>query len=84
VSGRLADLPNVGEKQDLKGLSDYLQRVKARFPDKTQATILLEADTSYDVLVQVMDTLRLVTLAQPAGNINAELFPDISIGDAPT
>ncbi len=84
VSGRLADLPNVGEKQDLKSLSEYLQRVKARFPDKTQATILLEADTSYDVLVQVMDTLRLVTLAQPAGSINAELFPDISIGDAPT
>lgn len=83
-SGRLAEIPSVQTGHDLKALSEYLQRVKARFPDKTQATILLEADTSYDVLVQVMDTLRLVTLAQPTGTINAELFPDISIGDAPT
>jgi biopolymer transport protein ExbD len=84
VGGKLADLPNVGNAYDLKGLSEYLQRIKARFPDKTQATILLESDTPYDTLVQVMDTLRLVTLARPTGNINAELFPDISIGDAPS
>ncbi|MEY4932519.1 MAG: hypothetical protein RLZZ403_839, partial [Pseudomonadota bacterium] len=83
VGGKLADLPNVDDAHDLKGLSEYLQRVKARFPDKTQATILLQSDTSYDTLVQVMDTLRLVTLSRPAGNVNAELFPDISIGDAP-
>lgn len=84
VAGKLADLPNLATGYDLKGLSEYLQRVKARFPDKTQATILLQSDTPYDTLVQVMDTLRLVTLARPTGNINAELFPDISIGDAPT
>jgi biopolymer transport protein ExbD len=84
VSGKLAELPSVGGAYDLKGLSEYLQRVKARFPDKTQATVLLQSDTPYDTLVQVMDTLRLVTLARPTGNINAELFPDISIGDAPT
>lgn len=84
IGGRLADLPKIGPAHDLKGLSEYLQRVKSRFPDKTQATILLQADTSYDTLVQVMDTLRMVTLARPTGNINAELFPDISIGDAPT
>jgi biopolymer transport protein ExbD len=84
VTGKLAELPNVGNAYDLKGLSEYLQRVKTRFPEKTQATILLQADTPYDTLVQVMDTLRLVTLARPSGNINAELFPDISIGDAPT
>jgi biopolymer transport protein ExbD len=84
VTGKLAELPNVGNAYDLKGLSEYLQRVKTRFPEKTQATILLQAETPYDTLVQVMDTLRLVTLARPSGNINAELFPDISIGDAPT
>jgi len=84
IGGRLADIPMIGSAHDLKGLSEYLQRVKARFPDKTQATILLQSDTPYDTLVQVMDTLRLVTLARTTGNINAELFPDISIGDAPT
>jgi biopolymer transport protein ExbD len=83
-AGKLAELPMVGGMHDLKGLSEYLQRVKARFPDKTQATILLQSDTQYDTLVQLMDAMRLVTLARPTGNINAELFPDISIGDAPT
>lgn len=83
-TGRLAEIANVNGVQDLRALSEYLQRLKARFPDKTQATVLLEPETSYDVLVQVMDTLRLVTLVQETGTINAELFPDISIGDAPT
>jgi len=83
-TGKLAELPMIDGMHDLKGLSEYLQRVKARFPDKTQATILMQADTPYDTLVQLMDTLRLVTLSRPNGNINAELFPDISIGDAPT
>ena len=39
-------------------LTEYLKRVKAKFPEKTEATILLEADTPYDTLVQVMDRVR--------------------------
>ena len=34
------------------------KRVKAKFPDKTDATVLLETDTPYDTLVQVMDHVR--------------------------
>ena len=37
---------------------EYLKRVKAKFPDKTDACILLEPDTPYDTLVQVMDRVR--------------------------
>jgi hypothetical protein len=37
----------------------------------------------YDVLVQVMDTVRVYELPV-APFAKAELFPDVSVGDAPT
>jgi biopolymer transport protein ExbD len=68
---------------DFRSLSDALQRVKARFPDHTAATLLLEQDVSYDTLVQVMDAVRAARRVQAAAVVKTELFPDISIGDAP-
>ena len=75
--------PNRAEGYDLTALSEYLQRVKDRFPDKLDATILLEPDVPYDTLVQVMDTVRVVEQVQEGRTVQAELFPEISIGDAP-
>jgi hypothetical protein len=57
--------------------------VKTRFPDKTDASILLEPNTAYDTLVQVMDRVRVFETGEGANTVQAELFPDISIGDAP-
>jgi len=57
--------------------------VKAKYPEKTDATILLESDTPYDTLVQVMDHVRVFEQGTGAQTFQAELFPDISIGDAP-
>ena len=68
---------------DFKALSEVMKQIKARFPDKLNATILSEPDTSYDVLVQVMDAVRVVEIAQAGAVTQAELFPDVSIGDAP-
>jgi biopolymer transport protein ExbD len=82
-SGPLAPLPNTGEGYDYDGLTTYLKRVKAKFPEKTDASILLEPDTPYDVLVQVMDRVRVFEDKQGLNIVQAELFPDISIGDAP-
>src|SRR5262245_60908553 len=82
-SGPLATLPNKDAGYDYDGLTDYLKRVKAKFPDKTDATILLEKDTPYDILVQVMDRVRVLEVKQGPTTVQAELFPDISIGDAP-
>lgn len=82
-SGLLSEFPNRAEGYDLGALSDYLQRVKERFPDKLDATILLEPDISYDTLVQVMDAVRVVEQRQGDRSVQAELFPEISIGDAP-
>ena len=84
-TGLLTGLPVTDSGHDLAGLRDYLKRIKARFPDKVDATILLEPDVPYDVLVQVMDTVRVYEAvgARTGKPIQAELFPEISIGDAP-
>jgi biopolymer transport protein ExbD len=82
-TGLMKSLPRANDKYDLKGLSDYLQLVKSKYPDKQDATILLEQDIQYDTLVQVMDTVR-VFAADGSGWNLGELFPDVSVGDAPT
>jgi biopolymer transport protein ExbD len=82
-TGPLATLPNKPEGYDYAGLTEYLKRVKAKFPEKTDATILLEKDTPYDILVQVMDHVRVLEVKEGITTVQAELFPDISIGDAP-
>ena len=82
-TGPLATLPNNAAGYDFDALTEYLKRVKAKFPDKTDASILLEPDTPYDTLVQVMDRVRVFETGEGANVVQAELFPDISIGDAP-
>jgi len=82
-SGPLKELPNAATGLDLNGLSEFIRRVKSQYPDMTDATVLSSPATSYDTLVQVMDTVRIYQLPV-APFSKAELFPDISLGDAPT
>src|SRR5580692_13201773 len=82
-SGPLAAFPNKDAGYDYDGLSTYLQQVKTKFPDKTDATILLEPDTPYDIVVQTMDRIRVLEVNAGLNVVQYELFPDISIGDAP-
>jgi biopolymer transport protein ExbD len=83
--GRLQLFENSAESYDLVALSDYLQTVKRSFPDKADATVLLEPDIDYQTIVEVMDTVRVVQLVDDASRevVRYELFPEISIGDAP-
>jgi len=82
-SGVLRSFDVTGGRHDYRALGQFLQELKGRFPDQTEALLLLEPDVSYDVLVQVMDTVRVAILERKEGTVEAELFPDISIGDAP-
>jgi biopolymer transport protein ExbD len=82
-SGPLHAVPNNAQGYDYDGLLEYLKFVKTKFPEKTEATILLEPDTAYDTLVQVMDHVRVFEAGEGVNTVQAELFPDISIGDAP-
>ena len=82
-SGPLASSPNTAAGYDYPALVEYLKRVKAKFPEKTEASVLLEPDTLYDTVVQVMDHVRVFEVGQGINTVQAELFPDISLGDAP-
>jgi len=82
-AGLLTGFPKTETGYDLIALSEYLKQVKARFPEKVDATILLESDVPYDVLVQVMDAVRVYEADSAGESVQAELFPEISIGDAP-
>lgn len=68
---------------DYKKLSQALQTIKQRHPDKAESTILSEADISYDTLIQVMDSVRVAETVEGKNKLKVELFPNISIGDAP-
>ena len=59
--------------------------MKKRYRAKTDAAILLEQDIAYDTLVQVMDRVRIMEEIDEDEEtiIRRDLFPDISIGDAP-
>ena len=73
----------IPEGYQLDKLSAEMQRIKALVPDKTDVTILLEPDIPYDDLIQAMDTVRSARILRNGVSVNTELFPDISIGDAP-
>lgn len=78
-------IPRTGGEYDLAKLSQYLQRLKRTYPDKEDATLLVEADVEYEDVVHVMDAVRGAELRQE-GVEEAQkivLFPAISLGDAP-
>lgn len=81
--GLVKHLPLKDDDHDYEQLSQLLQQIKARFPDKLDVTLLLEPDTDYETVVQVMDSVRTARVVQAGSVISAELFPEISIGDAP-
>jgi hypothetical protein len=76
-------IPNAGATHDVRTLSTLMVQIKNRFPDKLDATVMAEPNTSYDTLVQVMDAVRGTYTTEGPKVIRSELFPNISIGDAP-
>jgi biopolymer transport protein ExbD len=64
-------------------LNQTLRLIKNKYPEKTNITILSEKLTPYDSIVQVMDTSREFRTLDEGEIVAYELFPDVSIGDAP-
>jgi biopolymer transport protein ExbD len=79
----IAAIPKVGDAYDLPKLSEYLVAIKREYPEKDDASVLLEPDIKYDYLIQVMDTVRSVETHAGVQSARADLFTAISIGDAP-
>ena len=82
--GHLRSIRNKKDAYDTAALSEFLRVVKGKYPDITNASILLEPDIAYETLVLVMDTVRSADVKHDDGSFaRAQLFPEISIGDAP-
>jgi biopolymer transport protein ExbD len=79
----IAAIPKDGDRYDLPKLSEYLVAIKREYPEKEDASVLLEPDIEYDHLIQVMDVMRSVETREGGQTARAELFTAISIGDAP-
>ena len=89
-SGLLKSIPNTEDGYDYIGLNSFLQQVKTHpeFNTDTGITLLMEMETEYDALVQTMDAVRLIQrdekdLDEKGNQVHGELFPNISMGDAP-
>ena len=83
VGGLIQRIPAGASGHDLHTLAALMVQLKARFPDKGEATVLAEPDTPYDTLVQVMDAMRSTNTARDGKVVHADLFPALSVGDAP-
>ena len=80
-----AAIPKKDDQYDMEMLTEMLMRLKAKFPEKEDATVLMEPEIEYDYLIQIMDAVRGAEV-QVEGSDEVEkmvLFPEISIGDAP-
>ena len=81
--GLLGIYPNTEDGYDYEAVETKLVELKERYPEKTDASILLEQEIQYDTLVQVMDLVRVSETVEEDAVECSDLFPDISIGDAP-
>ncbi len=84
-SSVVAAIPNQEGEYDLQKLTKLLLRLKSDYPEKDDATVLMEPDIQYDHLIRVMDTLRETEIPEEGSEELRKmvLFPKISIGDAP-
>ncbi|MFA7553047.1 MAG: biopolymer transporter ExbD [Spongiibacteraceae bacterium] len=72
---------------DYKLLSLVLQEVKRQLREtgieNRSITVLSQPDTPYQTIVSTMDTVRSYKAVVVTSVVDAELFPEISFGDAP-
>lgn len=83
----LKTVPQKDGDYDYPLLSDVLQEVKRQLKDqgieKRDIFILSQPNTDYQTLVSTMDIVRSFKAVVAANVVDAELFPEISLGDAP-
>ena len=84
-TGMLSSVEKTDAGYDLAKLTEQLQRIKQQFPDEHEATLLVEPYIAYEVVVAVMDRVRVAEERDETLNrVNrVELFPQVSVGDAP-
>ena len=84
IGGLFWTIPNKPEGPDLVTLNADMFVVKNKFPAVTAASVLPEPNIPYDTVIHVMDAMRTGKTANGGTEVvDVDLFPAISIGDAP-
>ncbi len=68
---------------DYAELAILIRTIKKRSPSERAASVLLRPDTDYQTLVSVMDVMRSYPTLVENEEVEVELFPALSLGDAP-
>jgi biopolymer transport protein ExbD len=84
-TGLISRVEKTDSGYDFVQLTERLKRIKEQFPAKEEATVLVEPYVPYEVVVAVMDRVRVAEERDAELNrVNrVELFPSVSVGDAP-
>ena len=84
VGGLFWRIPNTPDGPDLVTLNADMFTVKNKYPTVTSASVLPEPNIPYDTMIHVMDAMRTGKTANGGTTVvDVDLFPAISIGDAP-
>ncbi len=81
--GRLKKFELTDNTIDWNAVSELLVAIKSRYPEETSITLLLDKRVPYKRLIEVMDHVRSTQVVNVATLEEVELFPAVSIGDAP-
>ncbi|WP_045825371.1 ExbD/TolR family protein [Teredinibacter turnerae] len=84
----LGKLKEVGRREDgtfnWKYFTDVLLEIKSRFPEEQNIALLMDPKVTYRTMIDVMDHVRYAEIVQTATVELVELFPNVSVGDAPS
>jgi biopolymer transport protein ExbD len=85
IGGLIQRIPNTPDgAADTATLNGVMFVVKNKFPEVTAASVLPEPNIPYDTMIHVMDAMRTGKTANGGTEVvDVDLFPAISIGDAP-
>ena len=85
IGGLISRIPNTADGgADTASLNTLMLQIKQKFPDATSASVLPEPNIPYDTMIHVMDAMRTAKTANGGTTVvDVDLFPAISIGDAP-
>ena len=81
--GQLYSLARMGNEKDWKELTRVLLEIKSRYPEEKDMMLLFEPGITYKTLIKVMDQVKSTEVVELTELIPVELFPNISISDAP-
>ncbi|MCP4430332.1 MAG: biopolymer transporter ExbD [Gammaproteobacteria bacterium] len=81
--GRIRFLPRNSVQTDWNSFTNLLVEIKTRFPDEKNITLLIDKQVSYKTIIAAMDRVSSAEIVNVSELEVVELFPNISMGDAP-